>query len=111
MFTNKFLKLGYVSLVAVVLGLIISASYVNTTQAEETKKVELKIEGMGCKMCAKTIESIITHCSGVMGCAVSYKDGKATVEVEVGKMGEVVDSLEGAGYSIDLHEMGLQLPH
>ncbi len=84
MFTNKYLSLGYISIFAIILGLVISTSFVNTAQAEE-KKVELKIKGMGCEMCAKAIETVISKCAGVEGCAVSFKEGKAVVEIEAGK--------------------------
>ncbi len=99
MLTNKYLNLGYIYIIAVILGLVISTSFVNTAQAEE-KKVELKIKGMGCEMCAKAIETVISKCAGVMGCDVSYKEGKATVEIEVGKAkaGEIIEAIEEAGY-------------
>jgi copper chaperone CopZ len=100
MFTNKYLSLGYISMIAIILGLVISTSYVNTAQAADEKKIELKIKGMGCEMCANAIESAITKCAGVMGCDVSFKEGKATVEIEVGKAkaGEIIGAVEDLGY-------------
>ncbi len=47
MFTNKYLNFGYISVVALILGLVISISYVNTAQATEEEKIELKFKGMG----------------------------------------------------------------
>ncbi len=85
MLTNKYLNLGYVSIIAIILGLVISTSFVNTAQAAEENKVELKIKGMGCEMCAKAIKTLVMKCAGVEGCEVSYKDGKAVVEIEAGK--------------------------
>jgi copper chaperone CopZ len=85
MFTNKYLNLGYVSIIAVILGLVISTSFVNTAQAAEEKKVELKIGGMGCEMCAKAIKTLIMQCAGVEGCEISFKEGKAEVLIEAGK--------------------------
>jgi copper chaperone CopZ len=85
MLTNKYLNLGYVSIIAIILGLVISTSFVNTAQAAEENKVELKIKGMGCEMCAKAIKTLVMQCAGVEGCEVSYKDGKAVVEIEAGK--------------------------
>ncbi len=85
MFTNKYLYLGYVSIIAIILGLVINTTFVNTAQAAEEKTVELKIKGMGCEMCAKAIKSLVMKCAGVEGCEVSYKEGKATVEIEAGK--------------------------
>ena len=85
MLTNKYLNLGYVSIIAIILGLVINTTFVNTAQAAEEKKIELKIKGMGCEMCAKAIETVISKCAGVMGCDVSFKEGKATVEIEAGK--------------------------
>ncbi len=85
MLTNKYLNLGYISIIAIILGLVISTSFVNTAQAAEEKKVELKIEGMGCEMCAKAIKTLIMKCAGVEGCEISYKEGKAEVLIEAGK--------------------------
>ncbi|GAX59086.1 P-type ATPase [Candidatus Scalindua japonica] len=108
MLTNKYLSLGYVSIFAIILGLAINTTCVNTAQATDHKKIEFKVKGMGCEHCAKAIETIVTQCSGVMGCAVSYKDGKATVEIEAGKLKEVIETLEHAGFEIppgDIEEM------
>ena len=85
MLTNRYLNLGYVSIIAIILGLVINTTFVNTAQAAEEKTVELKIKGMGCEMCAKAIETLVMECAGVTGCKVSYKEGKATVEIEAGK--------------------------
>jgi copper chaperone CopZ len=100
MFTNKYLNLGYISIIAIILGLVINTTFVNTAQAADEKKVELKIKGMGCEMCAKAIEIVVSKCAGVMGCDVSFKEGKATVEIEVGKAkaGEIIKAIEEAGY-------------
>ncbi len=85
MLTNKYLNIGYISIIAIILGLVISTSFVNTAQAAEEKKVELKIKGMGCEMCAKAIKTLIMKCAGVEGCEVSFKEGKAEVLIEAGK--------------------------
>ncbi len=85
MFTNKYLNLGYISIIAIIFGLVISTTFVNTAQAAEEKKVELKITGMGCEMCANAIKTLIMKCAGVEGCEVSYKEGKAVIEIEAGK--------------------------
>ena len=102
MLTNKYLSLGYISIFAIILGLVISTSYVNTAQAADEKKVELKIKGMGCEMCANAIEKVISRCAGVMDCDVSYKEGKATIEIEVGKAkaGEIIEAIEAAGFDV-----------
>ncbi len=101
MLTNKYLSLVYISIIAIILGLVINTTFVNTAQAEE-KKVELKIKGMGCEMCANAIEKVISRCAGVMGCEVSYKKGKATIEIEVGKAkaGEIIEAIEDAGFDV-----------
>ncbi|MFQ5965929.1 MAG: heavy metal-associated domain-containing protein [Candidatus Scalinduaceae bacterium] len=44
------------------------------------------MKGMGCEMCEKNIEKVISKCAGVEGCEVSYKEGKAVIENEVGKV-------------------------
>ena len=102
MFTNKYLSLGYVSIIAIILGLVISTSFVNTTQAAEEKKVELKIKGMSCEMCEKAIKTVVMKCAGVTGCEVSFKEAKAVIEIEAGKakIEEIVEALEEAGYGV-----------
>ena len=90
MLMNKYLNLGYISIIAIILGLVISTSFVNTAQAAEEKKIELEIKGMGCEMCAKAIKTLVMKCAGVEGCEVSYKEGKAVIEIEAGKEKEDV---------------------
>jgi copper chaperone CopZ len=109
MLTNKYLNLGYISIFAIIFGLVISTSFVNTAQAEE-KKVELKIKGMSCEMCEKAIKTLVMKCAGVTGCEVSYKEGKAVIEIEAGKakIEEIVEAVEEAGYGVapgDIPEM------
>jgi Copper chaperone len=109
MFTNKFLNLGYVSMIAIVLGLVISVSYVNTAQAAEEKKVELKIKGMGCEMCAKSVERVISKCAGVMGCDVNYKNGKATVEIDAkANIEEIKKAVGNTGFVYEWSSKELQ---
>jgi copper chaperone CopZ len=107
MLTNKYLNLGYVSIIAIILGLVINTTFVNTVQADDEKKVELTIKGMGCEMCADTIKTLVMKCAGVKGCEVSYKEGKATVEIEAGKAKteEIVETVEGAGFIVDEWEI------
>jgi len=85
MLMNKYINLGYISIIAVILGIAVSTSFVNTAQAAEERKIELKINGMGCEMCAKAIKTLVMKCAGVEGCDVSFKDGKATIKIEAGK--------------------------
>lgn len=108
MFTNKYLNLGYISLIALIIGIAVSTSYINTAQAGEKKKVELKIKGMGCPMCAKAIETIISKCAGVEGCHVSYKEGKATVEIDANaNMEEIKKAVEEVSAELSLEEEGI----
>lgn len=105
MLTNKYLNFGYISIIAVILGLVVSTSFVKTTQAEEGK-IEIEIKGMGCEMCAKAIKTLVMKCDGVKGCAVSFKDGKATVDIEAVKdkekvLSEIEEEIEEAGYTAD----------
>ncbi len=106
MLANKYLNLGYVSMIAIILGLAITTSYVNTAQADGKEKVELQIKGMGCPMCTNAIEKIVSDCAGVMDCKVSYKEGKATVRIETGKavgeqVGIIKEALEEGGFVVD----------
>ncbi len=100
MLTNKYLNLGYISIIAIILGLVINTTFVNTAQAVDEKNVELTIKGMGCGMCANSLEALIMKCAGVKGCEVSFKEGKAVVEIEVGKakIEEIVEAIEEAGF-------------
>ncbi|MFQ5714901.1 MAG: heavy metal-associated domain-containing protein [Candidatus Scalinduaceae bacterium] len=86
MFTNKYLNLGYFSVIAIFLGIIISMPFANiATSAEKKEQIEVKVKGMGCEMCAKAIKTLIMKCDGVEGCVVSFKDGKAEVVIEADK--------------------------
>ncbi len=102
MFTSKYLSLGYISIIAIILGLVINTTFVNTAQAADDRKIELKIKGMGCEMCAHAIDKVISSCVGVKGCDVSYKDGKATVEIEVkANIEEIKKAVGDAGFFLD----------
>lgn len=109
MTTNRYLKLGCMSIIAVIFGIAISLPFMNRVQANDHekhdhKKLELNIKGMDCEHCAKAINAIISKCSGVTGCAVSFEEGKAIIEVEADKAEEeteeIIEELKGAGYEI-----------
>lgn len=47
-----------------------------------TQSYTLRISGMTCDHCARTVESVLADVKGVVRSAVSYRDGTATVEAE-----------------------------
>jgi len=64
---------------------------------------ELQISGMTCDHCARTVKSALAGVRGVARSAVSYRDGKATVEVE-GDVDRValVKAVRAKGYGAEL---------
>ncbi|MBI5677713.1 MAG: cation transporter [Planctomycetes bacterium] len=103
--TNKYLNLGYLSLIPVAFGIIISASVVkavtlpqdNTVclnpkpyelaegKSTNEEQIELKVKGMTCVACSKTVKSALLKVTGVKDAVVSHDEGKAVVIVEKGK--------------------------
>lgn len=64
---------------------------------------ELQISGMTCDRCAKTVESALADVKGVARSAVSYRDGKATVETGSDVDGAaLVKAVRAKGYGAEL---------
>ena len=119
--TNKYLNLGYLSLIPVTFGIIISASVVKavTLPQDNTvclnpkpyelaegkptneEQIELKVNGMTCGACSKTVKSALLKVTGVKDAVVSHDEGKAVVTVEKGKANtqELIKAVETAGFS------------
>ena len=119
--TNKYLHFGYLSLIPVTFGIIISASIVKavTLPQDNTvclnpkpyelaegkptneEQIELKVNGMTCGACSKTVKSALLKVTGVKDAVVSHDEGKAVVIVEKGKAktDELIKAVENAGFS------------
>ncbi|GEM_PF-1362044 len=118
---SKYIHFGYLSLIPVAFGIIISTSVVNavtlpqdnevsfdskpyelaegkSTNAEE---IELKVKGMTCGACSNTVKSALLRVKGVKGAEVSHEEGKAVVKIEKGKVktDELIKAVENAGFS------------
>ncbi len=82
---NKFKNLAYVSAIVIFIA-IISVHFIHVATADESgENIEIEIKGMGCKMCAKAVKTLVMKCDGVEGCAISAKDGKAIIQIRKGK--------------------------
>ena len=119
--TNKYLNFGYLSLIPVTFGIIISASVVNAVtlpqdnavclnpkpyelaegKSTNEEPIELKVNGMTCGACSKTVKSALLKVTGVTDAVVSHDEGKAVVIIEKGKVkaDEIIKAVENAGFS------------
>ena len=119
--TNKYLNFGYLSLIPVTFGIIISASVVNAVtlpqdnavcldpkpyelaegKSTNEEQIELKVNGMTCGACSKTVKSALLKVTGVTDAVVSHDEGKAVVIIEKGKAktDEIIKAVENAGFS------------
>lgn len=66
----------------------------------DTKKVELKIEGMTCASCANRVERSLKSTDGVTSAVVNLTTEKATIEYDPDSIGvdELLAAVERAGY-------------
>ncbi len=72
-----------------------------TTKQNLMKKVRLKITGMSCASCARTVENVLREVEGVREAEVNLADESAVVEVEdESALGEVVKAVKKAGYRV-----------
>ena len=118
---SKYIYFGYLSLIPVTFGIIISASVVKAVTLPQDNEVsfnpkpyglaqgkptnedqiELKVNGMTCGACEGAIKRALTSCKGVISAEVSHERGKAVVKVEKGKAktDELIKAVEKAGFS------------
>jgi len=70
------------------------------------EKITLKIEGMHCESCAKTIEKALLKEKGIFSAKVNFSLEKAIVEYEPEEIGinEIEKAIEDAGYEALLAE-------
>ena len=73
-----------------------------STSESASDEVVLNITGMTCGGCSSKVKKALTKCPGVKDAEVDHKSGKAVVEVESGKAKteELIESVEGLGYSV-----------
>ncbi|MER3446276.1 MAG: hypothetical protein C4291_05265 [Candidatus Dadabacteria bacterium] len=64
-----------------------------------TQEVTLKVDGMTCRMCPLTIKTALKKLNGIVDADVSYKDKKAKVLYEDGKVtvDDIVKTIESSG--------------
>ncbi len=67
------------------------------------KEVNMKVNGMTCQMCAKSVKDTIMSTDGVKDAKVYVKDGKAVVKTEKEiDMNALNEKLKKHGYSAEL---------
>jgi len=73
-----------------------------SVKPEATKKVEITITGMTCTGCEQTVTKGALALDGVKEAKASYKDGKAWVTYEDGKVTPeaISASIENTGYKV-----------
>jgi len=64
-----------------------------------SNKIELKIGGMHCEGCAKTLTKALLRTNGIKSAEVSFKGGKAKLEVE-GTDENARRTIEKSGYKV-----------
>lgn len=57
---------------------------------KKTKKIELKISGMTCTMCAATIEKSLINLNGVINAQVNLGNESVAVEYDFLKLGLLI---------------------
>jgi len=119
MFTNRCLNFGYLSVISVIFGIVVSSSVVKAAtfshsnapsaqpyelaygEAENVEEVELNVKGMTCGGCENAIRSQLLKVDGVKDATADHKKGKAVVKIEEGKAktDELIKAVEKAGFS------------
>ena len=74
---------------------------VSTSESADTEEVVLNVKGMTCGACENKVKGALIVCEGVKDAQVSYKDGKAVVEVEKGKANKekLIEAVEKVGFA------------
>lgn len=110
MFTNKYLNLGYLSVISVVfvIAMSVSSGFVYAG-SENEEEIVLNVEGMTCGGCENAIKSALLKCDGVKDAEVNYKDGTAVVQTEGSKVetDELIKAIEKAGFTASKSQYGI----
>lgn len=66
------------------------------------KKVDLKIDGMGCMSCVNKIKNALANLEGVNKAEVDLKSAQATIDYDdnIVETTQLVDTIKDAGYSV-----------
>jgi len=64
------------------------------------REEELKVVGMHCATCVRTVSKAIMNVKGVREAEVNLASGQARVVLEGGKLAEIVDSVRKVGYDV-----------
>ena len=68
---------------------------------------ELRVTGMTCDHCARTVEVALSKLPGVVSSSVSYGDGKARIEVQDSMdSAALVAAIKAKGYGAELLDGG-----
>ena len=130
MFVNKYLNFGYLSLAAIIFGIVISVSLVKAespldsysnslpyyivpvsaqqepaeenAEEEELEEYELYIKGMTCANCEVKVKEALLNCSGIKNAWVSHEEGSAVIEADSDLMDydEIAGAVENAGFTV-----------
>ncbi|MFQ5963797.1 MAG: heavy-metal-associated domain-containing protein [Candidatus Scalinduaceae bacterium] len=97
---SKYLKLGYLSMIPVIFGIVIVVMSASVVKAGE-EEVVLNVKGMTCSMCSGAVYTALMNCKGVKDAEVSHEKGKAVIKVEEGKANteELIKAVEKAGFT------------
>lgn len=123
MIHNKFLNIGYLSLISVIFGIGMNISFVkagpslqskivlsqsvpellnlSASKSEEVDNIILSIKGMTCTNCEDAVKAELMKCDGVKDARVSHKDGEAIVSINVFEFGvdEIIEAVKKVGFS------------
>lgn len=123
MFKNRFMNFGYLSLISVIFGIVISASFVKAeypsdsyndstsaqqeldegnTGEEELEEYEFYIKGMTCANCEVKVKDALLACAGVKKASVNHEDGYAVIEAnaEMIDADEIIGAVGKAGFAV-----------
>lgn len=92
-----------------VLGLLlISATLSDDVLSDEgrVKEVILNVDGMTCASCPAMVKTALKKLDGVVSADVSFKEAKATVKYQEGKVtvGQMIKAIEGIGMKASLQK-------
>lgn len=79
-------------------------------QRAEPVTATYEVRGMTCDACAANIQSSVGRIEGVLDARVTFKDGKAEVTYDPGKVapGAIEAAVKGMGYSVERQAAGRQ---
>ncbi len=94
-----------ISMVVLMGLLLVSAGSVLSAE-DNLKQVTLKVDGMTCVSCPATIKAALKRLPGVVKAEVSYKEEKATVMYQDGKVTveQMIKTIEDLGYMASIME-------